>query len=372
MAENPLRNVNKGLQTKSEVGDVKQSITLYDIDYAIMTYLEDVVLPTLDENGKAVKIPVIYGNSERWEGARKKGVYRDQKGRIQLPLMMLKRSSVAKNDAMPMLNRHVSYQSIQKYSKENRYDRFSLLSNQKPKYQVYNITMPDYVEIKYECMGWTSYTEHLNAIVESLTWASDEYWGDKTKFKFQTTITDYNIINEVSEGTERINRVEFNLNVKAYLLPERFDGEVTTKKLPSVSRVVVSSETDMTSNGRLEDALTNPSQYYENKDAVDYISLTTTNQQNPIANNTISFTGVKLIKPPGVLAGIVSGSLSIDYDNYELKVYIDGVRYYQTTHFTATYSSTSYTLILNFIEGAIGFTVTSANEVSIIGKFINL
>ena len=100
MAENPLRNVNKGLQTKSEVGDVKQSITLYDIDYAIMTYLEDVVLPTLDENGKAVKIPVIYGNSERWEGARKKGVYRDQKGRIQLPLMMLKRSSVAKKSVI--------------------------------------------------------------------------------------------------------------------------------------------------------------------------------------------------------------------------------------------------------------------------------
>ena len=45
-----------------------------------MTYLEDTLLPPLDDNGKVLKIPVIYGNSERWVGARRQGVYRDNKG----------------------------------------------------------------------------------------------------------------------------------------------------------------------------------------------------------------------------------------------------------------------------------------------------
>ena len=231
MAKNVIREeLNRGHQIKSEKNDVKQSVTLFDIDYAMMSYLEDVALPTITEgDGNVVKIPVIYGNSERWNGARREGVYRDIKGKIQLPLMMLRRTSIAKDESMPMLNRHLSYSTVTKWNRNNRYDRFTILGNTKPSYELYNITMPDYVEVNYECMAWTSFTEHLNKVIEHLTFSS-EYWGDKKKFKFRTTIADYNVINEVGEGTERINRVEFTLNVKAYLLPEKYDGESTTKK----------------------------------------------------------------------------------------------------------------------------------------------
>ena len=97
MSTNPLRNTARILQTKSEKGDVKGGVTLFDIDYAIMSYLEDTVLPTLDDNGKALKIPVVYGNSERWNGARRDGIFRDNKGRIQLPLMMIRRTSIARD-----------------------------------------------------------------------------------------------------------------------------------------------------------------------------------------------------------------------------------------------------------------------------------
>jgi hypothetical protein len=96
MSTNPLKaDSNRARQIKSEKGDLKQSISLFDIDYAMMTYLEDTVLPTLDDNGKALKIPVIYGNSERWNGARRQGVYRDTHGKLQLPLMMIRRTSNA-------------------------------------------------------------------------------------------------------------------------------------------------------------------------------------------------------------------------------------------------------------------------------------
>jgi hypothetical protein len=56
MSTNPLRaDLNRAKQIKSTKGDLKQSITLFDIDYAMMTYLEDTVLPPLDDNGKVLK-----------------------------------------------------------------------------------------------------------------------------------------------------------------------------------------------------------------------------------------------------------------------------------------------------------------------------
>jgi hypothetical protein len=369
MSTNPLRaDLNRAKQIKSQKGDLKQSISLFDIDYAIMSYLEDTVLPELDDNGKALKIPVIYGNSERWEGARRQGVYRDTHGKLQLPLMMLRRTSVAKNESMPMLNRHTSYQGVTKYSKDNRYDRFTLLGKgTTPKYEIYNITMPDYVEINYECMGWTNYTEHLNTVIESLTFASDEYWGDKQKFKFNTSITDYNVVNEVGEGTERINRVEFTLNVKAYLLPEKFDGENTIKKSMSTKRVVVATEVDVTGNGRLEGLLTTPSPYYDNKDLIDFLSL---NNSKVVAGgiNTATFSNIKLIEAPVQLVGVITSGLTYGGSSYDVKLYINGVRYYQTTHFTIT-SYSNNTLILALSPG---FSVDSDDEITITGKFIDI
>lgn len=335
-----------------------------------MSYLEDTVLPTLDNNGTALKIPVIYGNSERWKGARRDGVFRDNKGQIQLPVLMIRRTSIAKDTAMPMIRRETSYSGITKYSKDNKYDRFTLLGkNTQPKYEIYNIKMPEYVELNYDCMCWTSYTEHLNTVVEHLNFTG-QYWGDKDTFKFRTEVGDYTIVNEVGEGTERINRVEFSLNVKAYLLPETFDGEATTKKSMSIKRVVVATETDVTANGRLEGLLTTPSPYYDNKDLVDFLSLNNSKISNPIINNTITFSNIKIIKTPDQLISIVTGGLIVADNTYNIKVYINGVRYYQNSHFTVTITSNS--LGINFLPVGLGFDVTPADEIAIIGKFIDV
>ena len=342
MSTNPLReDLNRGKQIKSETGDIKQSITLFDIDYAMMSYLEDTVLPDLDDNGKAVKIPVIYGNSERWNGARRQGVYRDQKGKLQLPLMMLRRNTVAKDETMPFLRRGVYYQTISKYSKDNRYDNFTALGGGvKPKKELYNILMPEFVDITYECMVWTAYTEQLNSVIEALNFTG-QYWGNKDTWKFRTQVTDYNVVNEVGDGTERINRVEFTLAVKAYLLPEKFDGESPIKKSMSTKRIVVSTEVDLTGNGRLEGLLTTPSPYYDNKDLIDFLSINNSETQNPIVNNTITFSNIKLIPTPTTLASVVTAGFIVGDSSYDIKVYINGVRYYFNTHFTIIVNNNS-------------------------------
>jgi hypothetical protein len=380
MSTNPLKaDLNRANQIKAAPGDVKQSVTLFDIDYAMITYLEDTVLPQLDDNGTILKIPVIYGNSERWKGARRDGIFRDNKGKVQLPLLMIRRTSIAKDESMSMLNRHVSYQGVTKYSKDNRYDRFNLLGKSvTPKYEIYKITMPDYVEVNYDCMCWTSYTEQLNQVIEQLNFASS-YWGDKDRFKFRTSVGEFNVINEVGEGTERINRVEFSLNVKAYLLPEKFDGETPIKKYMSTKRVVVATETDVTANGRLEGLLTTPSPYYDNKDLIDFLSLNNSKSKKIISGDinteypgkvgkqTITFSGIKLIKTPPQLTSVVSGGITIVDETYDVKVYINGVRYYQTSHFTV-----SLGLYIHFDSTLLGFNISNGDEIVITGKFIEI
>ena len=367
MSTNPLKKSDRILQSKSTKGDLKQSISLFDIDYAMMSYLEDTALPTLDDNGVALKIPVIYGNSERWNGSRRQGVYRDDKGKIQLPLMMIRRTSIAKDDQMPMNNRHVSYQGITKYSKDNRYDRFTLLGkNVQPKYEIYKIQMPEYVELNYDCMVWTSYTEHLNEVIEQLQYTGT-YWGDKDRFKFRTSLGDFNIVNEVGEGTERINRIEFSLTVKSYLLPEKFDGDTNIKKSFSTKRIIVATETDVTANGRLEGMLTTPSPYYDNKDLIDFLSINNSKIVDGGVNSAI-FSNVKLIQAPPQLAGVVTSGLTYGDKSYDIKLYINGVRYYQTTHFTVT----SYTNNILTLALSPGFSVDSGDEITITGKFIDI
>ena len=371
MSVNPLkRDLNRASEIKSNKGDLKQSVSLFDIDYAMMSYLEDTALPTLDDNGKALKIPVIYGNSERWTGARRQGIFRDSNGKIQLPLMMIRRTSISKDESMTMNNRHISYAAVTKYSKDNRYDRFTLLGSAvKPKYEIYKIQMPEYIELNYDCMVWTSYTEHLNSVIEQLQY-SGTYWGDKDKFKFRTTLGEFNVVNEVGGGTERINRVEFSLGVKAYLLPETFDGENTTKKSFSTKRVVVATETDVTGNGRLEGLLTTPSPYYDNKDLIDFLSLNNSMTGSITTPNSASFNNVKLIQAPPQLASVVTSGITYSGNQYDVKTYINGVRYYWNTHITGSVNSTS--LSLEFLTGSLGFSVTNTDEVTIIGKFIDI
>ena len=367
MSTNPLRpELNRANQIKSNKGDVKQSISLFDVDYAIMSYLEDTVLPKLDDNGKSLSIPVIYGNSERWNGARRDGVYRDNKGRIQLPIMMIRRTSIAKDENMPMLNRHVSYPTITKYSKDNRYDRFSILGKTiQPKYELYNITMPQYVEVSYECMAWTSYTEHLNSVIEQLQYAGT-FWGDKDKFKFRTQVSDFEIVNEVGENSERINRVQFTIAVKAYLLPEKFDGENTTKKSMSVKRVVVATETDVTSGtGRLEGLLTTPSPYYDNKDLIDFLSLNNSKVTTSTTNQAI-FSNIKCIKTPPTLSSVVTSGFTVGSDTYDIKVYVNGVTLIASNLYSVALTLNSLTI--NFT----GYQVDPGWEITITGKFIDL
>ena len=61
------------------------SITLKDIDTSILGHVKNVMKPIINESNETFKVPVYYGNEERWKAVRKRGVLRDQGGALILP-----------------------------------------------------------------------------------------------------------------------------------------------------------------------------------------------------------------------------------------------------------------------------------------------
>ena len=240
MATDPLKkSLNRAHQTKIDSEMKNFGIELIDVDRAIMEHIEETVLPTLEVQGEVRTIPVIYGSAERWKSIKKDGFLRDKQGQIQLPLLVLKRNSVEGNDEIQNpLNRQETYPAVSKYSAKHKHDLFSLMTGFKRPVEQYNVTIPDYVNISYEVMVWTDFTEQMNKIVEAFQYATDTYWGDKYKFKFLSKISSFDTTSEIADQSQRIVRTTFTIDVKAYLLPEKFNNQPTTQKAFTVKKVI--------------------------------------------------------------------------------------------------------------------------------------
>ena len=105
------------------------SITLKDVDTAVLNHVKNVMKPRVREANETFKIPVYYGNEERWKAVRKRGVLRDRNGSLILPLIMLKRTAVEKSDTIPGYEHDIrrKYTEVVRntgWSKDNRYSRF--------------------------------------------------------------------------------------------------------------------------------------------------------------------------------------------------------------------------------------------------------
>jgi hypothetical protein len=233
------------------------SITLKDVDTAIINHVNNVMKPRIREANETFKVPVMYGNEERWKAVRKRGVIRDKNGSLILPLIMLKRTEVARNDlsgqsySHDVQNKHISVVRNASWSKDNQYDRFSVQTGTKPAYENIVTGMPTYSNITYEFILWTNYIEQMNSIVESFVDQSHTYWGDGTDMKFLCTIDSVTDTTEMSVDTERLHKSSFVLNTKAYLLPEYLNSVITNtisnvRKELTPSRIKFGFEGDAT------------------------------------------------------------------------------------------------------------------------------
>ena len=245
--------LNRSTQIRRD-DDVIRNVkrTIYDIDYAMKWYIENEIRPQITTNEQVLPVPIIYANGEKWDNVRRLGYLRDEKGMLQSPMIMIKRTSVVERDEQRTLdvNRPNSDNSIVcrgKYNQRNRYEDelFPIPKNDpQPSQQIYVVDIPKYVTIEYELMLWCDFTPQLTTLVDQLITYNRFSWGNEgNKFPTSMGSVSFETVNTV--GEDRLVRATIPLTVNATLLAEQETRLSTIKKAYSVKKVVFTNFVDI-------------------------------------------------------------------------------------------------------------------------------
>ena len=204
------------------------SLGLKENDEAIVYYMENVIKPTVIQNGVVQKVPIYYGSPERWAQVQKDGYYRDLKGKIMMPVITYKRNNVEKVRNLA-----------------NKLDaNFNILNNRIPKKESYAVVVPDYVILTYDFIISTYYVEQMNKIVEAMNYASDSYWGNPERFQFRASIDSYATSVEIVTAGNRLVKTNFSLRLYGYLIPDTIQKELASvKKVSNATQIIFDTET---------------------------------------------------------------------------------------------------------------------------------
>lgn len=199
------------------------TVGIYDIDEAISFYFKNVIKPTVEVEGNYQEVPVMYATPERWKAVQKDGFLRDKNGKSLFPVILYKRNSLEKirNIAAKIdANRpHNFYATAVHGSYRNPYTNFNHVYNRVPEKNWVVTVIPEFVKISYSCKIITDYIEQMNPIIESIVYASDSYWGDPNKFKFQSFVGSVKTEISNNQGEDRLVTSDFELKLNGYILP---------------------------------------------------------------------------------------------------------------------------------------------------------
>ena len=379
---NDFGNPNRANQTSFKDDTTKpMSIGIQDIDEAVMYYFQNVIRPTVFQNGEKIPVPVIYGSPEKWKSFQKDGYYRDLQGRIMAPLLMFKRNTITKdrslNNKLDANNPHNIAVIGQSYKKRNEYSKFDLLNNVKPEKTYYVTVVPDHLTINYECVIFTYYNDQLNKIVEAVEYASDSYWGDPERFKFKATVNSFNTTTDLSENGERIVKSTFTLNIYGYIIPDTIQKDLkAARKFSERNRVVFGLEL---TSGDIENFDANTKQTSVQGTGIANI-FDSQNITNNITQGDIGYLSAYLSANNQVL-GTVVNSTTITFPHQWLAApsplpptnstqflfFVNGQLIEQPAITSFTEGIGTSTLIIN--TSSLGFGFINTDEIIGIGKF---
>jgi hypothetical protein len=221
-------------------------VTLYDVDFAIKSFIDQKMQLKVEDGGENVSVPIIYANSEKWASIQKDGFLKDKKGKTITPLITFRRSSVSiksemRRNKVANINQ-IAYYMRQKYNRTTPYDKFTTQYDAKRPSEYFMTPMPDYVDISYDFIIWCEYQNQLNYIVENFVYFSGQSFGDKNFFKFSTNMDSISMEDSNTTGQDRVVRASFQIITHAYLLPKDIATETTTKRLVTANKIVFTSE----------------------------------------------------------------------------------------------------------------------------------
>ena len=243
------------------VSDVRVSI--YDIDYALTWHLENTIKPIITEGDESIVVPFIFASAEKWASIKKYGFIRDALGKIQTPMISIRRVGMTtREDMRRMAVSEAAENRIileKKYSAQNRYDAFSLMHNKKPNREFYAMSLPRFIELQYELIVWTNYTFQMNEVLEQLMWWDGKAFGDNNKFT--TRVDDPTFEQTNMPGEDRLVKSTIPLRVKAYILNPNSAETPALNKLIGVNKIVTMTEVDMSAEDFALNSRSNPPGY---------------------------------------------------------------------------------------------------------------
>jgi acetyltransferase-like isoleucine patch superfamily enzyme len=246
---NDLSMTNRGYKT-SFTDDISKNFSLgiEDIDTSILYYFNNIIKPFVIQNDQRIPVPIIYAAPEKWKSMQKDGFYRDDKGKIMYPLIVLKRNNIDNDNSLGFkldANKPYNYYITSKtYTRQNAYDNFSVLNNRVPQKTYYAVVIPNYVTITYSCTIYTYYISQMNKIIEAINYSSNSYWGEPQRFKFKSIIDGFTTSNSLQEDDERLVKTDFNIKIHGYLIPDTIQKDLNSiKKYYNKTQIIITTET---------------------------------------------------------------------------------------------------------------------------------
>ena len=370
-------------QTRREGSPKPPYVGLQDIDESIMYYFSEVIEPTVVQNGKKIRVPIMYGSPERWANIQEDGALRDKNGKFMAPLIMFKRTSLSKDRGLTNkvdANNPSNFIVVKnKYTKENVYDNFSVLTNRRPKEEYYASIVPDFVTITYSCTAFTDYVEQMNSIIEAANFAEDSYWGDAAKFMFRARIDTFGTTVEVGTGTDRVVTTNFEITLRGYIIPQIKQSEIQNfRKFFSKSQLIFNLEVAGTLEqlvARAEQAPLEPGvRFFDTGGAagaagqkgmsaeeVVYVTLANSAVASSQTSNTATFTDVSIAAAP---FGFEPTSI------LDFSVYINGQFVPRHEIVSITESGNDIVVVIDTV--ALQYEILPDFEVLLVGKFNNV
>ena len=128
-----------------------------------------------------------------------------------------------------------------KYSKSNKYDKFSILYNQIPQEEYYTSVVPDYINVTYDVIVWCDYIEQLNKVIEKIVLYQGLAWGDT--YKYYTKAENYSFETVNTTGEDRLSKCTISLRSQAYLIPNDLSDRPNIEKHHTRTKVVIGEGT---------------------------------------------------------------------------------------------------------------------------------
>lgn len=241
---------NRAYDTRRDNDSFKTpSITLYDIDYAILHFLKERMNFQIEENGRMIDVPVIYAGGETWSQIQRHGYLRDKSRKILTPILVLKRSTVIEDDRFAQLdvrgtNGANSVKIVPNRQIHDPYDRYQETDNSKRNAEFFISVIPTMVKITYDLFIWSELQTQLNTIVQKIIPQNRLVWGDT--YKFTTKVGDISFETLNDTGNDRIVKASMQLEVDGRLQEEYELYESDIIKAHSIKRFVFQNEVEQT------------------------------------------------------------------------------------------------------------------------------